>query len=210
MASPKRRLLTVAVWAGVAVVMAAPVLLAAASPYLAYRNLAYITGGFAGIVALALLFVQPLLAAGYLPGTARDRRWHRLAGAAIVGLVLLHVAGLYITSPADTTDALLLVAPTPFSVYGVAALWGVVAIAAMVALRRRMGLRYATWRLLHNGVALAVVVATVIHALQIEGAMEPVSKWALSLAVLAATAATLLDQRMLRPLLRRRRGRRRD
>ena len=49
------------------------------------------------------------------------------------------------------------------------------------------------------------VVATVIHALQIQGAMESVSKWALCLAVLTATGVTLLHLRVIRPLLRERR-----
>ena len=189
-----------AAWAGVALVMAVPVVLAALSPWLAYRGPAYIAGGFAGIVALALLFAQPLLAAGYLPGPglAKERGWHRWVGAAVVFCVVAHVAGLYITSPQDTMDALLLVAPTPFSVYGVIALAGIVATAAMVALRRRMGLRYPAWRLIHNGVAAVVVVATVVHALQIEGAMEPWSKWGLSVAVLAATGVVLVDLRVVR------------
>lgn len=187
-----------AAWAGVALVTGVPVVLAGFSPWLAYRGPAYIAGGFAGIFGLALLFAQPLLAAGYLPGTGGTRRWHRWVGAAIVACVLAHVAGLYITSPQDTMDALLLVAPTPFSVYGVIALAGVVAIAAMVALRRRIGLRYSLWRLIHNGVAAVVVVATVVHALQIEGAMEPWSKWGLSVAVLAATAVVLVDLRVVR------------
>lgn len=200
MTPPKRRFLSGAIWAGVAAVMGVPVLLAAFSPWLAYRDLPYIVGGFAGIVGLALLFLQPLLAAGYLPGpgTAKERRWHRWVGAAIVACVLAHVSGLYITSPQDTMDALLLVAPTPFSVYGVIALAGIVAIALMVALRRRMGLRYSAWRLIHNGVAAIVVIATVVHALQIEGAMEPWSKWGLSVAVLAATGVVLVDLRVLR------------
>ena len=109
------------------------------------------------------------------------------------------------TSPPDTTDALLLVAPTPFSIYGVLAMWAVLATAILVALRRRLRLRYATWSLVHNALALVVVVATVIHALQIEGAMEIVSKWGLCLAALAATGATLLNLRVIRPLTRWRR-----
>jgi hypothetical protein len=53
--------------------------------------------------------------------------------------------------------------------------------------------------LVHNGLAAAVVVATVIHALQIEGTMELVSKWMLSMAVVAATGVALLDLRVMRP-----------
>lgn len=204
MASPKQRIPGLLIWAGLAVVMAAPVVLAATSPYLAYRNLPYIVGGFAGIFCLSLFVIQPLLAAGYLPGPGRasERRWHRWVGAAIVVAVVLHVGGLFVASPPDALDALLLVSPTPFSVYGVLAMWGVVATAVLVALRRRVGLRYATWYVVHNALALVVVVATVIHAVQIEGAMEIVSKWLLCLAALAATGVTLLDLRVIRPLMR--------
>ncbi|MAC82016.1 MAG: ferric reductase [Rhodobacteraceae bacterium] len=184
--------------------MAGPVGVAAFSPYLAYRNPAYIIGGFAGILSLSFLFVQPLLAAGYMPGLAgpRGRRVHGWLGMAILVCVLLHVAGLFVTSPPDTLDALLLVAPTPFSVYGVTALWGIAITAGLVAMRRRMA--PGLWRWLHNGLAFVVVVATVIHAVQIEGAMGPVSKSLLCLAVLVATAASLLDLRVLRPMLKSR------
>jgi hypothetical protein len=43
-------------------------------------------------------------------------------------------------------------------------------------------------------------VATVIHALQIEGAMEPVSKWMLCMAVVTVTGVALLDLWVMRPL----------
>jgi predicted ferric reductase len=68
-----------------------------------------------------------------------------------------------------------------------------------VLFRCRLGLRYSVWRLVHNGLAAIVVVATVIHTLQIEGAMEPGSKWMLCLAVVAATGVALLDLRVVRP-----------
>jgi len=189
--------------------MTGPVALAAFSPYLASRNMAYIVGGFAGIVGLSLLFLQPLLPAGYLAGSEgpAGRRWHRWFGVAIVAAVALHVAGLYLVSPPDTIDALLLVSPTPFSIYGVTAMWGVVATAILVLFRRRLGLRHSVWRLIHNGLAGIVVVATVIHALQIEGAMELGSKWMLCMAVVAATCLVLLDLRVLRSIRARRDGR---
>lgn len=194
------------VWVGLAAVMLAPVLIAASSPYLAYRGAAYIVGGFAGIVALSLFVVQPLLGAGYLPSQARatGRRWHRIVGVAIIACVILHVGGLYVTSPPDTLDALLLVSPTPFSVYGVLAMWGVAATAVLVALRRRLGLRPAAWSLAHTLLALVVVVATVVHAVQIEGAMGIGSKWLLCMAALATTGVALFDVRVARPLGRRR------
>jgi predicted ferric reductase len=186
--------------------MIAPVVIAAFSPYLASRSVPYIVGGFAGIVGLSLLFLQPLLPADYLAGSKgpAGRRWHRWVGVGIVLAVALHVGGLYVTSPDDTTDAVLLVSPTPFSVYGVLAMWGVVATAILVLFRRRLGLRYSVWRLIHNGLAAIVVVATVIHSLQIEGAMEPGSKSLLCIAVVAATGVALLDLRVVRPILKRR------
>jgi predicted ferric reductase len=192
----------------VAAIMFAPVVVAAFSPYLASRNLPYIVGGFAGILALSFLFLQPLLPANYLAGSEGPvgRRWHRWLGVAIVVAVALHVGGLYLASPPDTIDALLLVSPTPFSIYGVTAMWGVIATALLVLFRRKLGLRHSVWRLIHNGLAAIVVASTVIHALQIEGAMEPATKWMLCLAVLAATGVALLDLRILRPLRARREG----
>jgi hypothetical protein len=196
-----RRIPAALAWGSVAAFMIVPVSIAAFSPYLASRNMPYIVGGFAGIIGLSLLFLQPLLPAGYFAGSEgpAGRRWHRRLGAVIVLAVALHVGGLYLTSPPDTIDALLLVSPTPFSVYGVTAMWGIVATAILVLFRRRLGLRLSVWRLIHNGLAAIVVVATVIHALQIEGAMEPISKWMLCMAVLAATGVALLDLRVVRP-----------
>jgi predicted ferric reductase len=197
----RRRVSSALAWGSVAAVMVVPVAVAAFSPYLASRNMPYIVGGFAGIVGLSLLFLQPLLPASYLAGSEglAGRRWHRWLGVAIVVAVALHVGGLYLASPPDTIDALLLVSPTPFSIYGVMAMWGIAATAILVLLRRRLGLRHSVWRLIHNGLAAIVVIATVIHALQIEGAMEPISKWMLCVAVLAATGVVLLDLRVVRP-----------
>jgi predicted ferric reductase len=197
----RRRVSSALAWGSVAAVMVVPVAVAAFSPYLASRNMPYIVGGFAGIVGLSLLFLQPLLPAGYLAGSEgrAGRRWHRWLGVAIVVAVALHVGGLYLASPPDTIDALLLVSPTPFSIYGVMAMWGIAATAILVLLRRRLGLRHSVWRLIHNGLAAIVVIATVIHALQIEGAMEPISKWMLCVAVLAATGVVLMDLRVVRP-----------
>ncbi|CAN7655386.1 ferric reductase-like transmembrane domain-containing protein [Agrobacterium tumefaciens] len=199
-----KRIAAFCIWGGLSLAMFVPVMVAATSPFLAYRTVTHIVAGFAAIVCLAFFLIQPLLAAGYLPGlhVLQQRRWHRWIGAGIIVCVLLHVGLLFVTSPVDTMDALLLAAPTPFSVYGVAAMWGVVLTAALVALRRRLGLSYSIWRLIHNGLALVVVVATVIHALQIEGAMGAISKWALCAAVLLATGITLLDQRAIKPFLR--------
>ena len=143
------------------------------------------------MVAMALLLVQPLLMLGALPGLQglRGRRVHRLTGAALVIAVIIHVGGLWITSPPDVLDALRFASPTPFSAFGVVAMWAVFAAALLVLWRRRLGLR--RWRRAHTGLAVVIVLGCVSHALLIEGTMETVSKLGLSVLVAGATAAAV-------------------
>jgi predicted ferric reductase len=194
----------VAIWLLLAAGMLVPVGLAAASPLLPSREPLWIFGGMAGVVALALLLVQPLLAAGLLPGPSilTARRWHRWIGATIVAAVLLHVGGLYLYSPDDISDALLLVSPTPFAVYGVIGLVGVILTALLAAVRSRVGVRYGVWRIVHNAVSVVVVVSSVVHAVMIEGAMGFVSKAVLCGLVIAAAIVALLRVHVKWPRLR--------
>ncbi len=187
-------------WATLVIIMGAPVLIAASSPLLAGRDAVYIVGGFAGILALALLIMQPLLAAGFLPGigAVQARRWHQWTGSALVISLALHIIGLYLTSPPDMIDALLLVAPTLYSIFGVIAMWALILIVLLVVARPRMELRITTWRILHNTLAVVVVVASVVHALMIEGAMGHLSKLILCIAVLAVTAVVTVQLRWAR------------
>lgn len=200
------RPLTVLVWLTLAVLVIAPVGIAANSPLLAGRDIAYIVSGIAGVSALALLLLQPLLAAGYLPGlrVKQERRWHRWVGSGIVFAVLLHIGGLYVTSPPDTIDALLLVSPTLFSVYGVVGLWSLILTAIFVAMRLRISMRYGIWRIIHNGLAVVVVVSSVVHAWMIEGTMGGLSKIILCAGVLVVTAFVILHLRVVKPLQRSR------
>lgn len=193
-------------WVALACLILAPIVFAAASPLQSYRSTVYIIAGLAGVAALALLLMQPLLAAGYLPGMTvmRERRLHRLIGSGIVLAVGLHIGGLYLTSPPDTMDALLLVSPTPFSVYGVIGMWGIALTALLVLLRTRAGIRYGTWRLIHNGLAAIVVGASVAHALMIDGTMKWESKLILCFCVVAATGVAVVHLRILRPWMARR------
>ena len=161
-----------------------PLAVAASSPLLQWRQPVYIAAGFAGVVGLGLLLLQPLLASGLMPGV-NWRRWHRAIGAVLVAAVLLHVAGLWITSPPDVVDALLLRSPTPFSVWGVLAMWAVFAAAVLAGLRRHV--RPRLWRRAHTGLVVAAAGGTVAHALLIEGAMGTASKTLLCALVLLAT-----------------------
>jgi predicted ferric reductase len=186
------------IWAALAAALCVPVAVAAASPLLAWRGPLYILAGFAGILALGLMLVQPLLAAGYLPGLSgfRGRRAHRWIGGALVAAVAIHVAGLWITSPPDMIDALLFTSPTPFSPFGVIAMWAIFAVALLALLRRRLRLR--TWRIAHMSLAVVIVTATVLHGLLVEGAMETVSKAVLCALVLAAAIKVIADLRLWR------------
>jgi predicted ferric reductase len=188
------------IWAALAATICVPIAAATASPLLQWRGPIYILGGFAGIIALGLLLIQPLLIGEYLPGPSayRGRRIHLWIGAVLVAAVVVHVGGLWITSPPDMIDALLLTSPTPFSPFGVIAMWAIFAVALLASLRRRLGLRPRTWRIAHTLLAVVIVVGTVAHGLLIEGAMETASKAALCALVLAATIKVMADLRVWR------------
>lgn len=153
--------------------------------------------GFAGIGALALLLVQPLLAASRLPGLqgARGRRLHRRAGTVLVLAVIVHVGGLWITSPPDVIDALLFASPTPFSAWGVGAMWLLFGLQAM-ALRP---VRSRRWHLVHRALAVAVVIGSVVHALLIEGTMGPISKTLLCAVLVVVSLGVVLRHRIRAP-----------
>ena len=165
---------TAGVWAAIAAIGLVPLVAAAFSPFLQYRGPAYVIAGFAGILAMALVFLQPLLAGWSLPGISATaaRSVHLWSGV-----------------------ALLLRSPTPFSLWGVIAMWMVFATAALALFRRHLRLRPRPWRMLHLGFGAVIAAGTVAHALLIEGTMEPVTKWMLAAAVMTATAKVLLNRR---------------
>ena len=187
----------VLIWGAVTFAVVVPVLAAATSPYLAWRDPVYIAAGFAGIAAMALMLLQPLLILGRMPGLEgpRGRRLHRRLGGALATLIVVHVAGLWITSPPDVVDSLTFTSPTPFSVWGVLAMWAILLSAALAGFRRRLGPQ--AWRRLHLPLAAVIVGGTVLHALLVEGAMESVTKAMLAASLLAASL-WLLQSRLRR------------
>lgn len=185
----------VLVWTALALAIAVPLIAAAQSPLLQWRQPVYIIAGFSGIVGLALLLVQPLLITGLLPGVPA-RRIHIWTGAGLVVAVVVHVAGLWITSPPDVVDVLLFRSPTPFSVWGAVAMWALFATSLLAAVRKHLGLR--VWRLGHSVAAGVVVTGTVVHAWLIQGTMEDLTKGALCLFVLGAGLLALRRRRVWR------------
>src|SRR4029079_2835786 len=186
------------IWALLAAAVFVPIAAAAASPLLAWRDPVYILAGFGGIMALGLMLLQALLSAGYLPGLSayRGRRAHHWIGGALVVMVVVHVGGLWITSPPDMIDALLFTSPTPFSPFGVIAMWAIFAVALLAALRRRLGMRLWTWRIAHMSLAVVIVAGSVVHGMLVQGAMETMSKVALCALVLAAATKVMADLRV--------------
>lgn len=193
-------------WVALGIVVAVPIGAAAASSLLAWRDPIYIAAGFAGVVAMALMLVQPLLVGGYLPGfpAQRGRRVHRVIGGTLVAAVVIHVGALWITSPPDVVDVLLFRSPTPFSVWGAIAMWAVFAAALLAIFRRRMRLRAGTWRLGHTVFVAVTVLCSIVHALLVEGTMETVSKAALCTLVIVVFMKAVVDLKVWAVRLRRR------
>ena len=176
-------------WAALALALGWPLWVAATSPLLAWREPVYIVAGLAGVAGMCLLLVQPLLIGRLLPVPPRRARvLHRAAGIGLVACVVLHVAGLWITSPPDMVDALTFTSPTLFTPFGVVAMWAVFSAAGVALMRSRVP----RWRGLHLGLAVAVVGGTVVHALLIEGTMGTVSKAVLAVLVVGATGWVIL------------------
>ena len=173
---------------------------ASTSPLLEWRDPVYIAAGLSGVMALILLMVQPLLVGRDLakPRPLERKRIHALFGGLLVLALLLHVAGLWITSPPDMIDALLLRSPTPFSLWGVIGFWVILGVALLGASRKALKLRFKTWRMLHGSLALIAIISSIAHALLIEGTMGDISKVILCLFVLGATLRTLLTLKIWR------------
>ncbi|MEM1072849.1 MAG: ferric reductase-like transmembrane domain-containing protein [Pseudomonadota bacterium] len=191
----------VLIWLGVLLGLCAPVIASGFSPLLAWRDPIYIAAGFAGVGGLALMFLQPLLASGLLPGISllHGRKMHRLVGVVLVVAVVVHVAGLWVTSPPDVIDALLFRSPTPFAVWGVIAMWAVFIAALLAAFRRHLPLRLPTWRRAHTLCVAIAVAGTVVHAALIEGTMETMSKTAICLLTVWATSHAVFVLRSWAP-----------
>lgn len=184
------------IWLAFLIAMIAPMIAAAFSPLLAWRDSIYIIAGFAGIFAMALLLTQPLLIGGYLPSISqrKNRQFHKWFGALLVVMVLIHVVFLWLTSPPDVIDVLLFRSPTPFSLWGVIAMWAVFLMGLMAATRKKIRLPLRIWQRAHLALAVITVIGSVGHAMLIEGTMETITKTVICIFVLAATAKVISDR----------------
>src|SRR5258707_5850792 len=103
------------IWALLAAAVFVPIAAAAASPLLEWRGPVYILAGFAGMVALGLMLVQPLLIGGYLPGLPayRGPRAHHLIGGALVVAARVFARGPWRPQAPATNDRPRVCSPTP-------------------------------------------------------------------------------------------------
>ena len=176
-----------------------PIIAAAFSPYLAWREPIYILAGFAGIIGMCLLLMQPRTGGALVAGAvARDQP--PLAQVVRSGPCRCYrdpCRRLWITSPPDVVDALLFVSATPFSAWGVIAMWAGFGAAALGIFRQRLntavqGLAAGSCRSL----ATVTILGSVIHALLIEGTMEVMTKFALCVLVVLVSVGTLTKLRV--------------
>lgn len=194
------------IWAALGGLVAVTLVAASLSPLLQWRDPVYIAASFAGIAAMLLLVMQPLLAAGLIPGLRlqETRKLHRYSGAALVLAIIAHVAGLWLTSPPDVVDALLFASPTQFSVWGVIAMWAIFSTALLGFWRRKLSLRPKVWRLAHTGLAVLIVAGSFAHMMLIQGTLGVLLKAVLG-AIAAAVLLKALHDLRLWALLKRRR-----
>lgn len=166
-----------------------PVALAVSSPLLQWREPIYIIAGMAGVIAMSLLALQPLLASVNLPRVSplRSRQLHGVVGTVLVLTIILHVAGLWITSPPDVIDALLFRSATSFSVWGVIAMWALFSTATLAVIKKMVRIKPRVWKITHKTLAVVIVISSAVHAIQIDGTMESFSKYALCILLFGVT-----------------------
>lgn len=187
-------------WAGLGIIIVLPIGIALTSPLLEWRSFTYKVAGLGGVIAMSLLLLQPLLASNAIPGFSlrRARVTHRWIGITLTLSVIVHVIGLWITSPPDVIDALLFVSATTFSIWGVLAMWSILIAACLVMLRRKLRISTRAWRNSHKSLAIVTVIGSVVHAMMIEGTMGIGSKTMLCTSVVAASAWALIKVSALR------------
>jgi len=156
---------TLALGAGAAAVVAVPLVLALTDRHLAGASTALTLSTAAGALAVSAVAIQPLLAR-----RLRIAR-HQLLGCVVLALVLVHVGALFAESPGDARFALSPDGPTRarMALIATLALFGVVALGA---LRTRLPLSPATWRVAHAYLAVVVIALGVGHAVLTDGALD--------------------------------------
>ena len=195
-------------WLGgvaIAVLLVVPLVASILSPIGTGRSFPWIAATLAGVLAFSLLIVHMLLPTHwlYLLLRGRNLRWHRRLGVGIVALVVAHVAGLYVYSPDDIGNALVLQAAT-YSRLGVIAAWCMVLTVGLARARHRLPLSHDNWQVVHSMLAVAITGLAVGHVVLHQGTLDGPAEWLLCIAALAAVTSAVVYWHILRPMRRRR------
>jgi hypothetical protein len=178
--------------AGVAAVVAAPLVLALTDRHLSGASTALIVSTTAGAVAAAAIGLQPLLATG------RRISRHQLVGGVVLALVLVHVGALVVESPGDAWFAMSPDGPTRARMALIATV-ALVLTVTLGLLRGRLRWHPTTWRVLHGYLAVVVIALGLGHALLTDGALDGAGTAVLlalmGLGLLAVPAAHLVLER---------------
>lgn len=155
----------------------------------------------AGFLAFTGAVVQVLLIASRGAGRIHPGplvRLHRVAGLALLGLVVFHVVVLVADDPRRLGRLDVVHAPAAGRA-GVAALVAMLGLAATSLLRRRLRLGYDVWRLAHVVLTAVLLGGAYAHVLLVaRHAAHPAVRWALA-AFLVGGAIAIYVQRVLRP-----------
>jgi predicted ferric reductase len=157
----ERRLLVPAALAVVAV----PLVIAVTDRHLSGASTALVVSTVTGAIAAGVLGLQPLLALG------RRVAWHRVVGAVVLALVLVHVGALVVESPSDAWFAMSPDGPTRARMALIATIALVLGV-ALGLLRGRLRWHPTTWRVLHGYLAAVVIALGLGHALLTDGALD--------------------------------------
>ncbi|MGJ3245162.1 MAG: ferric reductase-like transmembrane domain-containing protein [Elainellaceae cyanobacterium] len=170
-----------------------PTLLAALSPLQVGRAPLWVLGTLAGVLSLSLLVVQVLLPTKWLNMFVGQQNlgWHRILGISVTGLVIAHIVGLYLYSPDDIGDALILAAPT-YSRLGVLSFWCLLLSMILAFARHKLQLVYSDWQILHSVLAVAIVGTAVAHVMLLQGALDGFAEGLLCGSVMVAVLAAIV------------------
>ncbi len=154
-----------ALLAAAAALLALPLVIALTDGHLSGQPTALVISTAAAALAVSALVLQPLLAGG------GRLRWHRVLGAVALGLVLVHLGGLFVVGAEDTLFALSLDGPTRGRMATLATI-ALIAVVTLGVLRARLPMAGVTWRILHAFLAVLVILLGFGHALLTDGALD--------------------------------------
>ncbi len=185
------------------IVVLAPLALVAVAMKPGARGMAVVFAAALGFAGLSLLVLQPLVSGRWASITAAFSlrsvlSLHRQAGTAGLLLVIGHVVALMVDDPARL--ALLDPRDAPVRARaGMAAMVAMLVLTGTSVWRRRLGMSYERWRLVHIVCAAVVIAASFVHVVGVGAYVSlPAFRWAMVTLVVIGIAA-IFSARVARP-----------